>query len=380
MKRREFLQFSALGLVGMSTSGMLAFADPCKRKKASKPYSIVILGDTHFDTDPDTVYHSGYSDPNPTREANHRKEFGRNAEMWADRLPRLVKRAACLVDDDTKMVFQMGDLIQGDTGSPEMHKKMLSDAFSVLKEAMGPLPLVTVVGNHDIRSFDDSVSYPAYRECMTEKMSEELSQAVEKTTFGFMVGPDAYIFVDFNKPDDEEIEKLLAKTEGARYTFVVEHGPLFPYESATSANWILHGREKSPEARNHMRELFARRNAIVLCGHTHRTEFLDWQGEAGRITQMTMNSVWKSDGLAEYKVAAEGAAEYGSLAQKAAQKAGSELKPEFVQMFNEVRPGIKAYSTSNAAGSYKLTVSDEGVTVTLYGGDSTRPSAKFDLR
>ena len=49
-----------------------------------------------------------------------------------------------------------------------------------------------------------------------------------------------------------------------------------------------------------MRRLLAENNAIVLCGHTHTTEFLDWYGDGGRITQMTMNSVWRDDATGRY--------------------------------------------------------------------------------
>lgn len=59
-------------------------------------------------------------------------------------------------------------------------------------------------------------------------MSEELGAPVEKTIFSFKIGDDAFIFIDFNSPDDEAIEQCLKDTEGARYTFIVSHGPVFP--------------------------------------------------------------------------------------------------------------------------------------------------------
>ena len=71
----------------------------------------------------------------------------------------MVKRAACLVDDRTSLVLQTGDLIQGDTASVEMHMKMLDDAFSYLKDQFGPVPLVTVAGNHDLRGRLDAQAW-----------------------------------------------------------------------------------------------------------------------------------------------------------------------------------------------------------------------------
>ena len=367
MDRRDFIRMSAAGLVGIGLAPEIEAVSRIRGAKRSKNgYSIVILGDTHYDTAPDSVYHEGYSDPNPTRDANHRKEFVRNAEMWADKSPRLVKRAACLVDEGARMVFQTGDIIQGDTCGVDMHCRMLDDAFSYLKKEFGPLPLVTVVGNHDIRGNSDAEAREAYLKYMPAKMSGELGQAVDGVNFSFRIEDDVYIVVDFNKPDDEKVASLLKAADGARHTFVLIHGPVFPYDSQKYYKWYYHGKDKSPEVRDRMRKMLAEREVIVLCGHTHTTEFMDWYGDGGRITQMTMNSVWRNDETGRYIVDAEGAEEYGKLCGKDA--------------FDEFRSGIRAYSHSVAAGSYKLNVNGESVTVDFYAGDSTRPSQRFVLR
>lgn len=370
MDRRDFLRISAAGLVGLGISPAASAAEALRGGKGKRPgkgsYSVVILGDTHYDTAPDTIYHTGYSDPNPTREANHRKEFVRNAEMWEDRCPRLVKRAACLVDENTRLVYQTGDLIQGDTAGVDIHCKMLDDAFGYLKEAMGPVPLVTVAGNHDVRGRSDAEAREGYLKYMPERLSKELDTEVTGTDFAFWIGKDAYIAVDFSKPDDATVRRLLEETSKARYTFILCHAPVFPYDGSKYGNWYYHGKDKDHTARDTMRKLFAKRNAIVLCGHTHTTEFLDWHGDGGRITQMTMNSVWKSEKAGQYNVDSEGIDGYGKLS-------GSE-------MFDEFRPGVKGYSHAASAGCYKLNVSDGSVTVDFYAGDATRPTAHFVLR
>ena len=371
MDRRNFLRLSAAGLIGLGISPAADAAEALagrkgRRKGKGGSYSVVILGDTHYDTAPDTYYHEGYSLKNKTREANHRKEFARNAEMWKDRCPRLVKRAACLVDDDTKLVFQTGDLIQGDTAGVEAHCKMLGDAFEYLKEAMGPAPFVTVAGNHDVRGNKDSEAREAYLKYMPERITKELGTEVKGMDFAFWIGEDAFIVVDFNKPDDDTVKRLLDETSKARYTFILCHAPVFPFDGNKYSNWYYHGTDKDNTARDTMRGLFAKRNAIVLCGHTHSTEYLDWYGDGGRITQMTMNSVWKDEEAGIYNVLAEGIEGYGKLS-------GNEI-------FDEFRPGVRGYSFSKSAGCYKLNIADDGITVDFYAGDSTRPSAHFVLR
>lgn len=390
MDRRSFLHISAAGIAGLTLCGSLPLEAADKHaagrgrrdiRLGKDGYSVVMLGDTHYDAAPVDRYHTGYSDPNPVREKAHRDEFQRNWDMWSERCPRLVDRASRLVDRSTRLQIQVGDLIQGDCGSKENHERMLDDAFTMLKSRMDSrLPLVTVIGNHDARGRDDSEAYAAYTGYMPAKMSAELGKEISKTTFSFMIGKDAYIVIDFTHPDDAEVEKAFRETEGARYTFVVVHAPVLPYDSLKYYNWIYHGREATPDARLHFRELFAKRNVIVLCGHSHTTELADWYGDGGRITQMTMSSVWKSAQTGRYAVNAEGAAEYGALRLKAAAKAGAEVKPESIAWFDEYRPGLKTYVHSNAAGSYRMNVSDRGVTVEFFAGDSESVSETFVLR
>ena len=362
--KNKFLILTAMLLASLN---VYAFGMDKGDVKSSK-YSIVILGDTHFDAAPDSIYHTGYSDPNPKREANHRREFARNAAMWKERIPRLLQRASSLIGGDTRMVFQTGDIIQGDTGCASDHKKMLCDATSRIRQALSTdLPIITVAGNHDLRSVNDKVSAVAYEQYICEAMSGELGKTVTSSTFSFNIGPDSFIAINFTYPDDELIEKLLEETQGARYTFLLIHSPVFPYDDVKYWNWYLHGRDKDTTARDHLLELFARRNVIVLCGHTHKTEFFDWTGRGGRITQMTMNSVWSSEGLGSFSILREGPQQYGTI------------RPD-TALFDEFRPGLQRYVLSKAAGSYKLNVSDEGVTVDFYAGDSAERSFQFVLR
>ena len=374
MKRRDFLALSATGIVGLGLSSfplsMLA------KGRGEKSYSLILLGDTHFDVDPATVYHANYMEKTDWLNKVQRAEFARNGEMWKDRCPRLLRRANQLIDKDTRMVLQMGDLVQGDCGDGEVHKKMLADALDRMKGELNGLPFVTVVGNHDIRGVD---AKQAYHQFMPGRMSQELGKTVTNTTFGFNIGDDAYIFIDFNDPDDAEIDRLLDETKGARHTFIVTHGPVFPAD-INSCRWIFHGGDSKAEAeaRRHFRQAFAKRNAIVLCGHIHTTEFMDWYGDGGRITQMTMSSVWTSEKQKTYTVRSEGADQYGMRREKR-RLDGEDLKDERA-LFDEYRPGIRQYTNSSAQGCYKLNVSKKRVTIDFYAGDSQEVSKQFVVR
>ena len=376
MDRREFL--SALG-TGAATLVLAPNVLPAMAKshRRDEDYSIVILGDTHYDTEPASVYHSNYNEPTEWLNRVQRAEFARNGEMWRERCPRLVKRATRLVTKDTRMVFQMGDLVQGDCGSGEVHRKMLDDVMNYFKGEFGGLPFITVEGNHDIRGTEAEDIYHSY---MPERMSQELKQKITGCTFSFRIGPDAYIVIDFDHPDDALIDRLLDETNDARYTFVIVHGAVFPMDSP-DGRWIFHGgdNDEDTQARRHFRKRLAERNVICLCGHTHTTEYYDWRGDGGRITQMTMNSVWKNEEVGHYVVEAEGSELYGELRKKRMKDDGSAPKDEQA-LYDEYRPGLKTWIYSKAAGAYRMNVSKKGVTIDFYAGDSEDRSACFLMK
>lgn len=364
MDRRKFMSISATGVAGLMLSDTMMAAS---KQNNQDTYSLVILGDTHYDTEPATHYHAADLQINDNK--LHKAEFLRNGTMWRLRSPKILDRAKKLVSNDTKMILHMGDLVQGDCGSADVHKQMLIDALNIMKNKVNAkLPFVTVVGNHDIRGLDAKETYHQF---MPKYESTELGLPITKTTFSFNIGDDAYIVIDFNDPDADLIDKLLKDTRNARHTFIVSHGPLFPYDSKYY-NWYLYGGRKSAynkEAVDHFHKEFAKRNAICLCGHTHFTELLDWYGEGGRITQMTMNSVWAKEEYGKYVVDAEGAEQYGMIRCQ-----------EQKDLFDLYRPGIKRYSLSRAAGCYKLNVTPQQITVDFYAGESESLSHRFVLR
>lgn len=365
MDRREFLFLVGAGL--LSLSGATPAMASSRRRYGT--YSVILLGDTHYDGASPDVYHSHYIAPSEKTNASRQAEFARNGDMWRERCPRLVSRAARLAGPRTKMVIQMGDLIQGDCDDFATHTQMLDDAFCLFKNAFPGLPFVTVTGNHDIRGRDAEKAYRAY---MPARMSAELGIDIRKTTFSFRIGPDVFIAIDFNHPDDEEILRLLAESTDARYTFVVSHSGLFPLDSG-SPRWFFHGGKSDEETarRRQFRALFAQRNVICLCGHTHTTDFHDWQGDGGRITQSTINSVWRNDATGQYNVDTQHPNHYGTIAAESRKEKA---------LFDEYRSGLLEWTHSRAAGSYRLNVSDRAVTLDFYAADSESRTQRFYLR
>ena len=363
VSRRSFLGL----LAGTAGAGWITGCRSLNPTKEASSYSVSLLGDTHFDSTDTKKYHAEYlTDTTEARYKLHLKEHVRNADMWADRMPRLLKASAACVRPDTAFALQMGDLVQGDCANPAIHRQMLTDMLGIAKRTYGDLPFVTVVGNHDIRGTGALETY-----------------SVTETTFAFRQGPDAYIVVDFNapRPDVSLLKRLLAESADARYVFVVTHGPAIP---SCAGRWFLLGRPEYDEARREIRSLMAARNAIVLAGHTHCLEYYSCVFPEGRITQLVTNSVWTKEEAASITVLDEGAEAYGRRATGTKKRHGRAVpekdRGELVQLADEYRPFVKDYFFANAAGHCRLDVSDACVEVQFFGGDAQMPSRTFTLR
>lgn len=340
-------------------------------------YRVLLFGDTHYDKDKE-VYHSALYENGRKPSKVIEEEFARNAAMWKERCPRLVASAYSKKTPNTSFALQMGDLIQGDCGDPEVHTRMLKDTVDYFKQAMPGLPFITAAGNHDVRGVDARGAYERY---MPGRMTEELSLPpinaeveVKRSTFAFRHKEDLYVIVDFNNPSTSVIKKAFEEHADARYKFLVTHGAVLPWD-AWGVTYGLYG-GKVNERRDEMRKVFAENNVIVLTGHVHAFAYCKYVDEFGSITQLMVNSVWEEDSPQELDVIATKPEDIGSNVRRLYGKAETEL---FV--LDSFKAGIKEYFFAKGSAGYAtMDVSDEGVIVTYYICDSHEPAKVIKLR
>lgn len=379
MRRREFISgLAAAGLAG----GCRLF------KKAGESYSVGVLGDTHYDADPDTTYHLAFriefdgTGKHPSRY----REFKRNAKMWAGPSKRILQASGKCVTPDTRFVLQLGDLVQGDCNDFGVHKKMLGDTLAFMRKVYPRgLPFLSVCGNHDIRhgnDKNDNAAIKPYEQFMVPYARKQLGDwacgTVDDTTYGFRCGPDLYVMLNFNKgvKTMPVVRRILEENADVRYTFVVTHGGVYPFD-CWNRRWFYLGKPKEDEARREMRSLLASRDAIVLCGHTHHLELKDAKFPEGWLTELTMNTVQGlstgGENPAVPEVIREGTNHYGDAEWVRKDPAAQAL-------FDEYRPYMTRYYLANAVGHGRLRVSDDGVWFDYYGRDALTPTKTFLIR
>ncbi|MBR0505525.1 MAG: metallophosphoesterase, partial [Kiritimatiellae bacterium] len=312
---------------------------------------------------------------------DRQNEFRRNQDMWATRLPRLIAAAAKTRRPDTAYLFQMGDLIQGDCSDFETHLRFFKDAQAACSKGFGDLPFLTVCGNHDIRGGGDK-AFDAY---ILPIAAKAIGKPVTSANFLFFHGPDAFIFVDFMRPDAAKIDAMLDASEGARHTFFVLHSPIGPYDG-WGAYWFLFGKPADAEKR---RALFARllkRRAIVLCGHIHRTQIRRWVRPEGELVEFSANSVWRPQEDTP-KVLFDSPARFGEYVKAHPARMNEDhdgclqkrTVPELLALVEEYRPGLVEYRQTQSAGHYMLRVSGARVEIDFYACDSLAPAETYRL-
>ena len=381
MRRREFIG-------GLAAAGGAGLLGGCRLFGRGNAYSVAVLGDTHYDAAPDSIYHAAFriAYDGTGRHLARYREFARNAKMWAGPSKRILEASGRCVTPDTRFVLQLGDLIQGDCNDFAVHRRMLGDTLAFMKGVYPKdLPFISVCGNHDIRHGNDKGDNSAilpYEEVMVPFNRTQAGalacEEIYDTTYGFRCGPDLYIVINFNKgvATIPVVKRLLAKNPDVRYTFVVLHGGVFPFDS-WSTRWFYLGRKGMDAERREMRALLASRDAIVLSGHTHHLEFKQAEFPEGRLTEMTMNTVQGGsqgeENPAIPEVLREGVAQYGSTDW-------ATLVPEVNDLFAEYRPYMRAYYLANAVGHARMRVADDGVWFDYHGRDSLDATRTFRLR
>lgn len=378
MNRREFLMASAAYALAPRRSPL----DVPVRERGD--YSFVVLGDIHFDGLTSSTYHAGYVPPSdPEKAQSYLDEFSRNAKMWKERMPRLLNAAAGCVRPDTAFALQLGDLVQGDCNSGAVHQRMMTDAFTTVKAAFGRrLPLYTTCGNHDIRQaggVSTSGAGPACYACLSRLLSAEEGLDVaegSRLNYAFMRGPDLFIFANFNLSASTELDFVrssLAAHPGARYRFLVTHGPPIPSDTSNWSWGLCNSKTDTDAAQAPRRELLSlllANDVIVLAGHVHTTELTELVTDAGRVTQVIASSVFSSEKLATNEPKHVGPAEYGV----------DQATDLGARVLGEYRPAVTRYWRCSLAGYMRFEVTARGVTARVYGGDAAAPREIWRLR
>lgn len=346
-------------------------------------YNVAVLGDTHYDAEPESVYHSHYDESNIHSKVQH-AEFKRNGAMWRERCPKLLAASAALArQNKTDFILQLGDIIQGDCDHVPTHQKMLDDCIKMLKKPYpGDMPFLTVVGNHDFRGKGARKAYfdfaHPFMTAEIEKLTgEKLKKPLNYPILSFRKGPDLWILCDFEKANLNKICDIIDKDLAARHVFIVTHGPFTTYANTKTYRWRLGGGTRALKSRQRLFDTLSKRRGIVLSGHTHSTTYYRFENSLGSFCEFTGNSVWTEKSPTDATPKNSTPEEY-TPAERILKRIRN--KDDYYSEINFFKPSLKEYYETRAAGHYRLKVTENFVEMEFYPCDASEPGRVFKLK
>jgi len=334
-------------------------------------YSFVYLGDLHLDQ---AAHHDvewlTASKPHILQES---AKYVRSTELYTPLLLKQVRTLADASDGRIQMVIQGGDLVEGLCGRYELQMDQFAYAKEVIKRYLGPIPFISVKGNHDITG---PGADEAYRDFMLPWMAEECGQPVESASFHIMKGPDLFVFFDAYGPADLDwLQKTLTENPH-RYLFVVMHQPVVPYTARST--WHLFAKSEEQSKQDTLLRILGDSHAIVLTAHLHRFTALERKTPNGSFVQFSMGSViGRLPVVVKYSL--EGVDRNGGDLV--------DLEPDFEpetvdfrrRILDDERDWITRFDFADFPGSAVLHVSDAGVSADVYVGASAEPWKSVQL-
>jgi hypothetical protein len=339
--------------------------------------SFVVLGDLHYDKlefhDLDWVK-TKWVNPDDYRQIT--QEYAVFTSRNWDKLMNAVGRRIAENSQSMKGILQLGDLMEGIAGSPELAKKMEYGTIKALKEPNFPVPWILVKGNHDGRYGPGEAQ--AYHEILIPFRNKQLGINTPDISFRYRVGD-----VEFFCPDSEmkfdELAAFLEKglTESnAKFKFVAMHIPVIP---VTGRCWDVFGikdMKARAERQQRLLGLIAANKAIVLCAHLHRYCIVKRQTPQGPAVQVMINSVIRDvNHPAPYWYSKQFGPEMVDSEPNFA-PAAKELRRQILQ---DEAKYVTDFAIADLPGHAVLTVSGNKVSFKMYRGVTDTVQEELDL-
>jgi predicted phosphodiesterase len=351
-------------------------------------YQLVMLGDLHYDS---VDCHEPSVLDNMTEK--QKRVMKRDLNNWRDggysqKMLELVGKAA--EELHSPFVIQIGDFCNGNAGSEKMAEKQMLECLTLCKKYI-KTPFIAVKGNHDVEGIGGS---SAFDKILPTFWSRELglNPPVTQTSFAYRQGPDVFIFLDdiemslqkktmvdgvekVTFPNWELFQALLNDNQDVRYTFIVCHFPIIP----------LHGGHGFPfeapqfkKQRMALLNLLCERNAIILCGHIHDNNYLEYANDKGTISQVaTISLFYNSVSPKMEKLESGGVQKYMSrkIVQDVVKR--NAYKAECLNFYMQ---GLKRFVTLLGSGYSIVRISPDGVVVDFRSIEDQEYCASIKMR
>ena len=326
----------------------------------SQPFAFIALGDLHFDrmAHHDVAYvEQKYGDD----DVSQIKNYSRLTESVLPKTFAEVREVAGSYKPRVAFVAQLGDLVEGLCGTPQLARRQCEEAIAFVEQAHLGAPFLVTRGNHD----GTGPGAPqAYSSVILPFLSKQAGQPLETASFAYEQGDALFAFFDAYDPRSLDwLEQTLA-TRRARHVFVLIHPPVVPIGARSL--WPIYSRPNQRSQRERLLSLLGKHRAIVLCAHLHKYAALVRQTDQGRFFQLSLSTVISSGTRSPSLLS--GMERYGPdlVALEPRFEPGTERQRRDV--LKDEAPFIEHYEYADAPGYAVITVRESDVRVEAYLG------------
>jgi len=316
---------------------------------AAEDYSFYFLSDTHLGE----ASSFDMSELNPFRT---KKDIYR-ADTYSGTFDAMFRNMAERKGSEVKMILSGGDLIEGGSYDAATHGATLQRAIDRICGITG-LPLMLTNGNHDDWGKGGPEAFMRVTKAHLAKQPIPVKMDPRPgLNYTFEMGGDLYIVCDYHTKDSPWIwymlEELKKESAGKyRYVFLLTHPALVCGGPSTEMVVDAASRYKS----------------IFLCGHSHRTMILKYQGQQGMVSELMVGSMVSGNNPYRDPVTGPGAFWKDFLKRNAHVKS-PKAKENIAFIEREGEHRLRDYFEIFGNGYARVDVSDKGVTVSLQSAE-----------
>ena len=343
----------AAGMTAAPGSWAVA-ADP------GESFELPMLGDLHFDR----LEHHDFEwlkQAHPG-DISQIKNYSRVTSESSGRLLELARQRVKQAQAPVPFVLQLGDVVEGLCGSPELARRQVAEALDWVAKADLGAPLAFCKGNHDVTG---PGAPEVYDSMMVPFLNRQLG-SVNGAAFTRSAGDTLIVFFDaYSKGSLGWFEQLMAEKPPRRLVFVI-HPPVVPYNARS--NWHIFA--KQPAERARLLSLLGKHRAIVLCGHLHKYSCVVRRTETGKFVQLAISSVATDPGAAA-KDERKGLEAYQPDLIELEPKHSPETAAERRALLEAERPFIERFEYADTWGHARLRFSRDSVQADVCRGLGT---------
>lgn len=362
----------------VASVGMLAAALPLGASafdfipSSGTGFNFLLLGDIHFD---DLAYHNldyvrtKFSEGDVTQVNNY-------SRISRDNLPKLIAMAK----DQGKNInadfyLQLGDFVEGLCGSEELATNQTNGFISLVKKQDLNRPFFVIKGNHDITGIGANETF---KKVVLPWQTNEQKKELQTANSTFIHKKVRFILFDSYTPDESLtwLKGVLAENKEKTIIFCI-HQPVVPFNARS--NWHVFAKPSQQNQREELLNLLGANNAVVLCGHLHKTSILTRSTPKGNFVQICTGSVIESleapikdhlKGLDTYGANLLELEPHFSAASLQERKENLEKEKQFIKYFEYA--DFMGYSTVSVSSKNKIEVS-------IYRNMETKPWQVVDV-